>query len=139
MVLQYHQDITDHDGHAALALGGSNIAAQNGQTYDSWVSDLARRDRLGPLQATQLDGSVRTYDGTYTVANGVVASAHITKTSYPNPNLTEGTRTMSTTDTTPDEVAPAPCKPWHDRKVILAAALSVVLAAAIALTVLLGA
>jgi hypothetical protein len=25
--------------------------------------------------------SVRTYDGTYTVANGVIASAHITQTS----------------------------------------------------------
>ena len=48
VVLRYHQDITDHDWHAAQALGGRNIAAQNGQTYDSWVSDLARRDRLGP-------------------------------------------------------------------------------------------
>jgi hypothetical protein len=48
VVLQYHQDITDHDWHAARALGGSSIAAQNGQTYNSWVSDLARRDRLGP-------------------------------------------------------------------------------------------
>ena len=48
---------------------------------------------------------------------------------------------MSTTDTRhqPDEVAPVPYKPWHDRKVILAAALSAVLDAAIALTVLLGA
>ena len=81
VVLQYHQDITDHDRHAARALGGSNIAAQNGQTYDSWVSDLGRRDRLAHLSATQLDGSVRTYDGTYTVANGVIASAHITQTS----------------------------------------------------------
>ena len=44
-----------------------------------------------------------------------------------------------TTDTTPAEVAPALYKPWHDRKVILAAALSVVLAVAMALTVLLGA
>ena len=47
--------------------------------------------------------------------------------------------TTDTTDTTPNEVAPAPYKPRHDRKVILTAALSVVLAAAIALTVLLGA
>jgi len=44
-----------------------------------------------------------------------------------------------TTDTRPGEAAPAPYKPWHDRKVILTAALSVVLAAAMALTVLLGA
>ena len=48
VVVQYHQDITDHDWHAARALGGSNIAAQNGQTCDSWVSDLGRREHLGP-------------------------------------------------------------------------------------------
>ena len=45
------------------------------------MSDLGRRDRLAHLSATQLDGSVRTYDGTYTVANGVISSAHITQTS----------------------------------------------------------
>jgi hypothetical protein len=56
VVLQYYQDITDHDWHAAGALGGSNITAQNGQTYDSWVSGLGRRDRLGRLSATRLDG-----------------------------------------------------------------------------------
>jgi hypothetical protein len=56
VALQYHQDITDHDWHPARALGGSNIAAQNGQTYDSCVSNLGRRDRLGHLSATQLDG-----------------------------------------------------------------------------------
>ena len=47
--------------------------------------------------------------------------------------------TTDTTDITRGEVAPAPSKPWHDGKVILTAALSVVLAAAMALTVLLGA
>ena len=47
--------------------------------------------------------------------------------------------TTDTTDTTPGGVAPTAYKPWHDRKVILTAALSVVLAAAMALTVLLGA
>ena len=33
------------------------------------------------LPATRLDAPVRTYDGTHSVANGVIASAHITKTS----------------------------------------------------------
>jgi hypothetical protein len=33
------------------------------------------------LTCPQPSWSVRTYDGTYTVANGVIASAHITKTS----------------------------------------------------------
>ena len=62
MVLQYYQDITDHDWHAAGALGGSNITAQNGQTYDSWMSDPGTVKVH--LSATRLDGSVRTYDGT---------------------------------------------------------------------------
>ena len=56
MALQYRQDITDHDWHATRALGGSNIAAQNGQTHDSWVPDLVRRDRLARLPTTQLVG-----------------------------------------------------------------------------------
>jgi hypothetical protein len=42
--------------------------------------------------------------------------------------------TTTTTATPPAETAPAPYKPWRDKKVILAAALSIVLAAAMALT-----
>ena len=56
VVLQYHQDITDHDWHTARALGGSNIAAQNGQTYDSWVSDPGDGTVWAHLSATRLDG-----------------------------------------------------------------------------------
>jgi hypothetical protein len=33
------------------------------------------------ISAVQTDGSVRTYDGTYTVANGEIVSANITQTS----------------------------------------------------------
>ena len=96
VVLQYYQDITDRDWQAAWALGGDNIAAQNGQTYDSWVSGYATTTASisvisfgtwdngtvwTDLSATQLDGSVRTYSGTYTVHNGMVTSANITQTS----------------------------------------------------------
>ena len=96
VVLQYYQDITDHDWSAAWAIGGDNLAAQNGQTYDSWVSGYATTTASisvisfgtwddgtvwTDLSATQLDGSVRTYSGTYTVHNGVITSANITQTS----------------------------------------------------------
>ena len=56
VALQYHQDITDHDWHAARTLGGSNITAQNGQTYDSWVSDPGDGTVWAHLSATRLDG-----------------------------------------------------------------------------------
>ena len=36
------------------------------------------------IAATQTDGSVKTYAGTYTVANGAIAAAHITQTGGPN-------------------------------------------------------
>jgi len=35
----------------------------------------------GVAAATQTDGSIRTYSGTYTVASGVIVSANITQTS----------------------------------------------------------
>lgn len=96
VVLQYYQDITDHDWQAAWALGGDNIAAQNGQTYNSWVSGYTTTTASiavtsygtwdngtvwTDLAATQLDGSVKAYSGTYTVENGVITSAGITQTS----------------------------------------------------------
>jgi hypothetical protein len=96
VVLQYYQDITDHDWPAAWALGGNNIAAQNGQTYDSWMSGYTTTTASisvisygtwgdgtvwTDLSATQLDGSVKTYSGTYSVQDGVLVSAHITQTS----------------------------------------------------------
>jgi hypothetical protein len=96
VVLQYYQDIVDHHWSAAGALGGDNIAAQNGQTYDSWVSGYTTTTAniavtsygawddgtvWTDLSATQLHGSVKTYSGTYIVENGVIVSAHITQTS----------------------------------------------------------
>ena len=46
VVTQYYQDITNHDYTDAWNLGGSNIAAQNGQTYDSWVTAMHYRLHL---------------------------------------------------------------------------------------------
>jgi hypothetical protein len=89
---QFYQDITDHNYAAAWALGGDNIG---GQSYSSWVAGyqdttasitLYDASAWGSdqvqayLSATQLDGTVRTYQGTYTVSNGVIVSANIVQT-----------------------------------------------------------
>jgi len=92
VVDQYYQDITDGNYQAAWAIGGANLAAQNGQSYASWENGYASTTASISLtswgtwgdgtvwcyiSATQLDGSVRTYYGTYTVAGGVITSASI--------------------------------------------------------------
>jgi hypothetical protein len=88
----------DRTGWAAastLLLGGSNIAAQNGQTYDSWVTGYDTTASISlvgqanwnsgavqtSISAVQTDGSVNTYYGTYYVTNGVITSANIAQTS----------------------------------------------------------
>ncbi|MFF3918532.1 hypothetical protein ACFYZB_34730 [Streptomyces sp. NPDC001852] len=91
VVSQYYEDITDHDYRAAWALGGSNIA---GTTYDRWVAgfDTTESITLGTisefgasrveavLYATQTDGTLKTYEGTYTVADGIIVGASIRQT-----------------------------------------------------------
>lgn len=94
VVTQYYQDITNHDYTDAWNLGGSNIAAQNGQTYDSWVTGYDTTVSISlvgqanwnsgavqtSISAVQSDGSTNTYYGTYYVTNGVITSASITQT-----------------------------------------------------------
>jgi hypothetical protein len=92
VVTQYYQDVSDKNYAAAWAIGGSNLAAQNGQTYASWVAGYA--DTTASISITsygtwsngtvwcyisavQYSGTVNTYYGTYTVANGVIVSASI--------------------------------------------------------------
>ena len=92
VVTQYYQDVTDKNYAAAWAIGGRNLAAQNGQTYASWVAGYA--DTTASISITsygtwsngtvwcyisavQYSGAVNTYYGTYTVANGVIVSASI--------------------------------------------------------------
>jgi hypothetical protein len=94
VVSQFYQDITDHNYSAAWALGGDNIS--NGVSYATWVagysdttaslalgtiSDFGADQVQAALVATQLDGSVKTYQGTYTVQNGVIVAANIIQTS----------------------------------------------------------
>ena len=94
VVNQFYEDITDDDYSAAWALGGDNIA--NGASYATWaagyadttasialgtVSDFGSDQVQAQLSATQLDGTLKTYEGTYTVENGVIVAAEIVQTS----------------------------------------------------------
>lgn len=94
VVLQYYQDITDHDYSAAWALGGDNLSG--GMSYSTWVAGYqdttasisvisygtwSSDEVWADIIAMQLDGSVRTYSGTYTVQAGVMVAANITRSS----------------------------------------------------------
>jgi len=92
VVSQFYQDLTNHDYWDAWQLGGDNIG---GSDYNSWVAGYATTASIditsygtwndgtvwADISATQTDGSIRTYSGTYTVANGVIVLANITQTS----------------------------------------------------------
>ena len=94
VVAQYYQDVSDQDWAAAWAIGGNNLAAENGQTEAQWIAgyqDTTAPDGItvtaasnynattvyATISAVQLDGAVNTYSGTYTVINGVITSAEI--------------------------------------------------------------
>lgn len=93
VVTQFYQDITDQNYPAAWALGGDNLSG--GVGYSQWVAGYATTASISlgtfsyfgsgqvaaALSAVQTDGSVRTYQGTYTVQNGVIVSANIVQTS----------------------------------------------------------
>ena len=92
IVSQFYQDLTNHDYWDAWQLGGDNIG---GSDYNGWVAGYATTASIditsygtwndgtvwADISATQTDGSIRTYSGTYTVANSVIVSANITQTS----------------------------------------------------------
>ncbi|MHA6758671.1 hypothetical protein [Streptacidiphilus sp. PAMC 29251] len=91
VVTQYYQDITDHDYAAAWALGGSNITG--GESYSQYVAGFATTAAISlgtvsefgsdqvsaVLYATQTDGTLRVFDGTYTVSGGVLVGASIAR------------------------------------------------------------
>jgi hypothetical protein len=93
VVTQFYQDITDHNYQAAWALGGDNL--NGGVGYSKWVAGYATTASISlgtfsspgsdqvsvSLSAIQADGNTTTYQGTYTVQNGVIVSANITQTS----------------------------------------------------------
>ena len=90
VVTQFYADITAQNYGAAWALGGDNLA---GTSYASWVAgygttaaiavtaaeNFGSDQATASISATQSDGSVRNYSGTYTVQDGVIVSAQITQ------------------------------------------------------------
>ena len=92
VVTQYYQDITDQNYAAAWALGGRFLSGGTG--YASWAAGYATTASISlgtfsyfgydqvavSLAALQNDGSIYTYQGTYTVQNGLIVSANIVQT-----------------------------------------------------------
>jgi hypothetical protein len=92
VVQQYYQDLNDQNYQAAWQLGGDNIG---GADYNGWAAGYSTTASISvtdygtysdgtvwaDISAVQTDGTVKTYDGTYTVANGVIVSANMTQTS----------------------------------------------------------
>jgi hypothetical protein len=92
VVTQYYQDITDQNYAAAWALGGRYLSGGTG--YASWAAGYATTASISlgtfssfgsdqvavSLAALQNDGSIYTYQGTYTVQNGLIVSANIVQT-----------------------------------------------------------
>jgi hypothetical protein len=88
VVAAYYDAINNRDYATAWSLGGKNL----GGTYDQFVAgfaDTAHDDVTIDtangavvhirLEATQNDGSIRSYQGTYTVRDGVIVSAHVVR------------------------------------------------------------
>ncbi|MGA5560779.1 zinc-ribbon domain-containing protein [Streptomyces platensis] len=90
VVEEYYRDINAGDFSAAWDLGGKNIG---GSSYSRWksgfgttvnielsaVNDGSSGQVSAVLRATQTDGSVRVYQGTYTVSDGAIVSADISQ------------------------------------------------------------
>ncbi|MFF3919424.1 hypothetical protein ACFYZB_39550 [Streptomyces sp. NPDC001852] len=88
VVEEYYRDINAGNFGAAWDLGGRNIA---GMSYSDWVAgfDTTRSIEVNAvnttdsgqvdadIRATQSDGSVKEYQGTYTVSDGAIVSADI--------------------------------------------------------------
>jgi serine/threonine protein kinase len=86
-VRAYFAAINAHDYARAWALGGKNTGSSSYSSFVKGFNDTAKDDVtvvsvVGnvvtvKLAATQTDGSVQHYHGTYTVANGVITQGHI--------------------------------------------------------------
>jgi hypothetical protein len=94
VVDQFYQDLNARNYQAAWQLGGSDLSG--GADYSTWAAGYANTASISAstmqntddtvsatITATQTDGTVKTYAGTYTVANGVITAAHITQTGGP--------------------------------------------------------
>ena len=94
VVQQYYAYLNNKEFQSAWGLGGSNV--NNGVGYDAWVAGYATTSWISlgtwsyypdsnavgvTITATQTDGAVKTYSGSYTVSNGVIIGADIVQTS----------------------------------------------------------
>lgn len=91
VVTQFYADLSAGDYAAAWALGGSNLS--NGESYAAWAAGYGTTASIGlqssedwgsgvvyvVISAIQDDGTMNTYDGTYTVQNGVITAASISQ------------------------------------------------------------
>jgi hypothetical protein len=90
VVQAYFTAINNHDCATAWHLGGDNISAARGQSYQQFcqgfsttshdavtVDSAAGNTVTVTVVAQQTDGSSRTFHGTYVVANGAIDSATV--------------------------------------------------------------
>jgi hypothetical protein len=91
VVEEYFAALNAHNYPKAWELGGKNLAG--GSSYEAWVQgfsttlhvNLTNTSSQGNIvyatvEATQTSGEVRTYQGSYTVSNGVIISASVKQT-----------------------------------------------------------
>jgi hypothetical protein len=98
VVLEYYDAINAHDYQTAWALGGRNLSSNYAAYVQGYagtasvtVSILSTQGNTVSvsLVAMENNGSEATYQGTYTVQNGVITGANI-QSRFCNLNLTEG-------------------------------------------------
>jgi predicted Ser/Thr protein kinase len=90
VVQAYFAAINNHDCGTAWSLGGDNISAAKGQTYQQFcqgfgttrhdavtVDSVAGSTVTVTVVAQQTDGSSQTFQGSYLVGNGVIDSASV--------------------------------------------------------------
>jgi eukaryotic-like serine/threonine-protein kinase len=90
VVQAYYAAIDNHDCGTAWSLGGDNISAANGQTYQQFCQGFSATSRdvltidsvagdtvTVTILAEHTDGSSQTFQGSYVVSNGVIDSASI--------------------------------------------------------------
>jgi hypothetical protein len=98
VIREYYSDINAHEYRRAWALGGKNLS----DSYSAFVSGFATTahdtvhilradsDTVSVrLEATQTDGSLRVFEGTYTVNSGTIVAADVREVTAPEPPPSE--------------------------------------------------
>ena len=90
VVQAYYAAVNDHDCGTAWNLGGDNLSASQGQTYQQFcqgfsttshdtltVDSVSGNTVTVTIVAQHTDGSSQTYQGSYVVSDGVIQSASV--------------------------------------------------------------